>query len=368
METLKEYSINHEKTLVNLTSSILKHYGVTPFHASIPEVDKALEGHRKIAVFLLDALGKAPLEAFPKAGKYLREHGFMTIYSTNPATTAAATTSFLTGKYPIETGWMGWTCYVEKFNKGVLILPNRFADSGEVIPDWSYGEICPTKGIKDLLSEAGVKVHTLFPNNIDKAGYSTVKEMEKMANGYFDNGGEFLYIYNDLPDKFMHLDGVRGGRVKRVIKKLSDLVKRFAKNNPDVLTLVIADHGMTNVACRDIAAFPSLTDLIERTFYLEGRCASFFVKEGKKEEFKETFSHYFPYFALLSKEEILEKGYFGEGEAHPQALATIGDFVAISMNEDLLGDSRVGKLTFFRGHHAGGKKEELEISLAIINS
>lgn len=368
METLKDYSINHEKTLVNLASSLLKHYGATPFHASIPEVDKALEGHRKIAVFLLDALGKSPLEAFEKEGKYLREHSFMTIYSTNPATTAAATTSFLTGKYPIETGWMGWTCYVPQFNRGVDILPGRFAGSEEKIPNWSYKDICPTKGLEELLSEAGVKAHELFPTNIDKDGYHDVKEMEKMTGDFFDDGGEFLYIYNDLPDKFMHLDGVKGPRVKKVVKTLTGVVKRFAETHPDVLILVIADHGMTNVACRDIAAFPELTSLIERTFYLEGRCASFFVKEGKKEEFKETFPHYFPFFALLSKEEVLEKGYFGEGEAHPQALATIGDFVAVSMNEDILGDSREGELTFFRGHHAGGKKEELEISLAIINS
>lgn len=370
MQKLTDFSINHEKTLVNLSSSILKHYGATYFHASIPEVDEVLSGHRKIAVFLLDGLGKAPLAAFPKAGKYLRDHSFLTIYSTNPATTAAATTAFLCGKYPIETGWMGWTCYIKEFNKGVNILPNRWADSHKPIEGWNYKDICPVDKIEDLLSSVGVKAKQLNPTNIDKDGYhpGNIEEMAEMTDKFFREGGEFLYIYNDMPDQLMHIHGVRGRKVSSAIKKLSEVVENFAENHPDVLVMVIADHGMRDVISCDIASLPNLTSLIERTFYLEGRTASFFVKEGKKEEFRKTFSRLFPNFILLSKEEILEKGYFGEGKPHPRSLDTIGDFIAISMKDELLGDSREGPLHFFRGHHAGGSREELEISLAIINS
>jgi hypothetical protein len=51
MEKLPQRLFDHETTLVNLTSSLLTHYGVTPFHSTIKEVDQAMKGHRKIAFF-----------------------------------------------------------------------------------------------------------------------------------------------------------------------------------------------------------------------------------------------------------------------------------------------------------------------------
>lgn len=367
MENLKDYSINHTNNLVNLGNSLLAHYGVKPFHPTIKEVDELLKGHKKVAVFLLDGLGKAVLEKHKGKSKFFLDNRYCIIHSVNPATTVAATTSFLSGKYPIETGWLGWTMYIKEFDRGVCVFPNVFADTHEKVEGWDYHDVNPVKKFQELLTEVGVKAFELYPNDIRKDGYSDDKNMFYRADKFFNDGGEFLYAYNINPDHTMHKLGPSHRKVGRVIKKFGKNIKKFAKAHPDVLTLVIADHGMVEVADRDIAAFPELTDLIEKTLYLEGRTATFFIKEGKKEEFKEKFDHYFPFFALITREEALEKGYFGEGEPHERSLDTIGDFVAIAMNEDLLGDSRSAHFTYFAGHHAGGTKEELEIQVTALN-
>ena len=50
---MKVYNNN---SLVNLSNSILKHFGVETFHKTIPEVDKLLKGHKKVVAVLFDGM------------------------------------------------------------------------------------------------------------------------------------------------------------------------------------------------------------------------------------------------------------------------------------------------------------------------
>ena len=116
--------IYNENSLVNLSNSILKHFGVETFHESIPEVDELLNGHKKVVAVLFDGMGQNIVRKHLKEDSFLRTHYVKTINSTYPPTTAAATTSFLTGKYPIETGWMSWSQYFEKYNRNLILFKN----------------------------------------------------------------------------------------------------------------------------------------------------------------------------------------------------------------------------------------------------
>ena len=75
-----------------------------------------------------------------KEKSFIREHYLCTINSTFPPTTSAATTAFLTGKYPIETGWMSWTQYFEEYKKG---MEARFGGgSCQVLKIWNGKSNC----------------------------------------------------------------------------------------------------------------------------------------------------------------------------------------------------------------------------------
>ena len=99
---MNKVEIHNENSLVNLSNSILKHFGVTPFHDSIPEIDTILKGHDKVVVVLFDGMGQNITRLHLKEDSFIRSHYVHTINSTFPPTTAAATTAFLTGKYPID--------------------------------------------------------------------------------------------------------------------------------------------------------------------------------------------------------------------------------------------------------------------------
>lgn len=368
MENLDPSLFDHDHTLVNLSNAILSHYGITPFHAPLSEALSLFKGHRKIAFFLFDGLGESPLNRNKKAAKRFLSHAFGTILSVNPATTVAATTALLTAKFPLETGYLGWSLYFEELGYPLDVFPNKRSGTHEPAPIPNYmGHVCPTTKIDVLLREKGIKAKLLFPRSIETNGPKSPKEQFDAASSFFDEGGEFLYCYFPEPDHAMHEKGVANRKVRKIIRNMGKMVSRFAKRHPDVLVLTLADHGMVDTILRDLSAYPSLKECLYRPMTFEGRTANFFVKKEKKEEFEETFKRLFPSFFLIRKEEILEKGYFGEGEPSPRSLSFIGDYLALSYENEVLIESDNKPVHLTKGHHAGITPEERKILLCAWN-
>lgn len=369
MKKLDASFFNNHKTITNLSNSFLSHYGLNPFHAPIEEVLNAIKGRRKIAVFLFDGLGKAILEAYPKEARYILEHSFLDIYSTNPATTVASTTSFLTAKTPIETGYLGWTVQFKDYSFPIEAFSNRNALTGEEVASFNLMEKrCPTKKIDVLLREKGIKASCLFPFPIAKNGPRNFEDIYLEASSFFNDGGEFLYIYVPEPDHTLHEEGVISKKVASLIIEENALIEHFVNRHPDVLVFSLSDHGMVDIEYQDIAKEKDIVESLAKPISLEGRTTSFFIKEDKKEIFQKAFLKRFPNFTLLTKEEVIQSKYFGEGEASSYSLDFIGDFVSISLGNDFLFDSRYKRDNlYFKGHHAGGKKEEREILLSLYN-
>ena len=106
---------------------------------------------------------------------------------------------------------------------------------------------------------------------------------------------------------------------------------------------------------------------------LEKRSPSFFVKEGKKEEFKTLFNEKFgKEFDLLSKQEVLDNKLFGEGNPREGVIDSFGDFVALSRGKySIYSSKEIGntkkKNVTYPGHHGGGTVEERLIDVSIYN-
>lgn len=367
MENL-DYIFKTGNDLVNLSNSLLKHFDVLPYHSTIEKLDEALKGHGKVCLFLFDGMGKCIVERHHKKAKSLMEHRFLDVYSVNPPTTVAATTAVLSGRYPIENGWLGWSMRFKGIPYPVDVFPNKNTFTGEEIIEPRFQEtVAPYKTIAKLMEEKGHKAELLFPFDVDEKGPSSLREFKKRAERFFREKGEFLYAYWTNPDHLLHGDGMDSHRVRKAIRDIDRLVSSFAKENPDVLVLVIADHGHLNVRWEDLKDYPEIASLLDSRFSLEGRTMSLFVKEGKKEEFRKLFAEAFPSYLLLSREEALTRKLFGEGTPHPHALENIGDFVAIALGDLCLEDTRYKRLFPMKGHHAGGTKDEKEVTVFLYN-
>ncbi len=379
---MEDIELNEEKSLVNLANSILKHFGCKTYHDSIPEIDKLIKNSKKekICLFLFDAFGKSILEKYKNDAPFMCKHKFLEISSVFPPTTVACTTAVTTGKYPIETGYLGWTQYFKSLDKFVDVFPSTEKD--ETSLDNS------TKKIGVDIQETILKTRYIFDDLNDKYGKEVSKSVQSFS--YKKEGmtieqvndawakevdksiskNLFTYAYNVYPDSLMHEYGVKNKHVKKVIIWINKTIETLVKKHPDTLFLCISDHGMIDVKQFNIENIPGFVETLKRPLIaIEGRFASFFVRD--KEKFLEIYKSnplLNEHFILLTKDEVLKKHYFGYSEnINPIALETIGDYILISLDEYSLMD----KFTCshpFKGAHAGLSKEEREIYLQAYNT
>jgi predicted AlkP superfamily pyrophosphatase or phosphodiesterase len=370
MDKLDPSILDTKTNLVNLSNSLLKHYGVETFHPSIPEVDQLLEGRSKVALFLFDGLGEYILDEHQRQSRYILQHKFMTIHSVNPATTVACTTALLTGRYPIENGYMGWSLYFPDHDFPIDVFPNENSLTGEKLSENVIQAHCPITYISDLIAQAGHHARAALQYPLwDEKGPKKLKDIRTQGSVFFHEGGEFLYCYWTDPDHTLHHRGVHAHQVSHRIRQISHTIKAFAKANPDVLVLVVADHGLIDVQYRDIEAFPEIASLQRKAPALEGRTCSFYLKDGTEKRFSEAFNKEFgKYFILKSKQELLDEHYFGEGEINPFAKEMIGDVVALAVSNQILVDSVYNhNFKVHEAHHAGATEEERAICLSVYN-
>ena len=365
--------VYNKNSLVNLSNSILKHFGVNTFHESIPEIDDLLKGHKKVVAVLFDGMGQNIVRKHLKENSLIRSHYVTTINSTFPPTTAAATTAFLTGKYPIETGWLAWTEYFKDYDRNIILFKNTDYNTEEKLEGEDVADkYFPTTKIFELIQKAGTPAFNIsrFPiqeNGPKKLLTSGVKMLNKTLK---ENDSCFIYFYWDSPDREMHETGIDSWTTKYQVHKAQRFMKKVVKDNPDTLFILLADHGHVNVEFFDICEHEDIYSLLSKKITLEKRTPSFFIKEGKNKEFEELFNKYYgQYFELLTKDEAFNINLFGEGEPAKGVKDVVGDYIAIAKDKyGLFASKEMKRLDTFKGHHAGGTKEERLIDISIFKN
>ena len=363
----------NDHNLVTFSNSLLKHFGVKPFHHTEEAVDQALSAQQKVAVILFDGMGQNIIRKHLKYNSFIRQHYLCTINSTFPPTTTAATTAFLTGKYPIETGWMAWAQYFEKYEKNIILFKNvDYNTEQEIEPKGIAKNELPIKTIFELIKENNKDVHVFnvkrYP--VDEDGPKTLRGLERRINKTLKGVKKGIaYFYFDSPDREMHEYGIDSWRIHSYVKRIDKMIQRLCQKNSDTAFFTFADHGHINVEYLDICEHDDLYGLLRHPLSFEKRTPTFFVKEDKLEEFKQLFNKYYgDHFLLMSKEEALQSEIFGEGDINAKALSFIGDYVATSKDQYCLYASKeMLKMDFFKGHHAGNTDEEMRVDISAYN-
>jgi len=362
--------LDTKNTLTNFSNSILKHYGVSHFHSTIKEVDVALKGHKKVAVFLFDGASEYNLSLYPKTNRFLLSHKLKTIHSVNPATTVACTTAFLSARFPIETGWLGWSLNFPSFGPvDAFSGKSSYGDKGVNDP-LIMKRSAPYTNIIELLQKAGVnaKASNEYPvENLN--GPRNYKAAIKQYSSFFSHGGEFLYGYFKNPDKTIHEYGTKSFHTWWQFRKIASFLKRFTKKNPDVLVFSFADHGLIDVITKDLSDYPDIESTLSYPISLDARIPTFFVKKGEESAFETAFQkHLGDDFLLVEKDDIIKMKFFGEGDPAKISLDFIGDYVGISKTNTVLKEYFGNKDKHpLIGHHSGASKEEREILLGVYN-
>ena len=370
--------IYNQNSLVNLSNSILKHFHAETFHETIPEIDEQLKGHKKVVAVLFDGMGQNIVRKHLKENSFIRKHYVTTINSTYPPTTAAATTSFLTGKYPIETGWLGWNTYFKDYDRNIILFNSVDFNTDEKLIKPGEQNIAnkyyPLTYIFELIEKGDnhAKAYCIQRYPVQQNGPKKLlsEGVKQLTDVLHSNDEVFAYFYWDSPDREMHENGIDGWKIRYQVKKAERFLKKVVKKNPDTLFILLADHGHINFKLFDICDHEDIYSLIDKPLSLEKRTVSFFIKKGENKKFEELFNKYYgDYFELLNKEEVLKIKLFGEGKPAEGAIDSFGDYIAIANKEyGLFASKEMNHIDSFKGHHAGGTEAERLIDISIFKN
>ncbi len=362
------------KSLVNFSNSILKRFDVDCFHPSIPEIDYLFKQKKKIVVMLFDGLSKYNLGKVLPPTSFMLQHAFMDITSIFPPTTVACTNSLLSGRYPIETGWIGWSQYFEKENVCVDVFKNTISGTDEKYKeDLSVKYLGYDNIIKLINNKHGVeKAASIFTSNVVKDGPKSLDQINTHIKCAFKNTDtDFLYVYWDSPDNIMHEFGVSSEEAKQNVISIEQTLKEIVNSNPDKLFVTICDHGLIDVVSIDVASSKRFKEMLKGQLSLEGRCASARVKDEYLNDFikmfKEEFNDVANHFDIYTAEEAINLKIFGFGKEKANIRSYLGDFIIIAKDVFILYDSSNAAHEPFTAHHAGNMVEEKIIQVTVYN-
>ena len=367
---MKKISLDPKNTLTNVGNSILGFFDVPKFHDSFAPLDKVLKETKKekIALILLDGMGKVIFETYKNDIPFLYSHILTEYKSVFPPTTVAATTTLTTGKYPIETCYLGWTQYFDTRKAFINVFPsnNAFDHSQVFSPSVTSLELRTTY-IWDLINKTlkhnATNISSFFKKTFNKEDdfKAFFEDADKLIKEH-----DFVYVYSTNPDHLLHEHGIKNEVIRENVIYLESKVKELVENNPDTLFILTADHGFADIEEINFKLHQDFLDTLnDGVFSIEPRFATVSVKDEAK--FLELANKYYSdYFYIKTKKELLEEHTFGYGEPHPLFDLTTKNYFLIAkdkycfyQNEEPIG---------FKGTHAGSLDSETEIYLLIFNA
>ena len=362
---------DYKQSIINLTASLVNHYGVTPLHPTLPKLDEVLKkNYDHIAVVLMDGLGTNLFEPHLSERSVLRTHLKDTLTSVYPSTTVAATTALLTGKTPYESGYLGWFQYFpdEDIHYQVF-MNNDYYDDSKTIPEGFFQKHFTQTNFLEQVAEKRNDVETrrFFPGKIESGGYETVEEgFLRLLKFQQSKDKTLSYLYIVEPDLTEHTNGTLSIATKDVVRLLDENLKVYKdKMGRNTLVILTADHGLTDVIPINLFDYHDLTSTFRALPANEPRMTNFFIKPDKREYFMRFFNeHFSDSFDLYTKREFLTRRLLGTGEKHPNVDLTLGDFIAVAKDKYFFKLSDKKKHV---AHHAGMTPDEMEVPLVLID-
>ena len=136
----------------------------------------------------------------------------------------------------------------------------------------------------------------------------------------------------------------------------------------DTAVILTADHGFIDCPAQnalDTADCPGLSEMLARPLTGERRVAFCHVLDGRKAEFAQLASNWLGEKAdVLPGQVVLDEGWFGMGDLHPNIADRPGDFVLMMRESYTVKDWLPGEPRHLHiGNHGGMSADEMYIPL-----
>ncbi len=373
-------------SIVNLMATILGALGrERSLYAGLPQLSRdELSDARNVLLLVVDGLGYDYLHAC--AGSFLGEHCRARLTSVFPPTTASAITTFLTGLAPQQHGLTGWYMYFRELGTVSAVLPftpryggSAFGTAG-IEPSAFFGHA-------PVFDQLRVPSYLISPAYIVDSDFSRSHSgrAERMAyrdmDDFFailesilarDRRRKYIYAYWSELDSLAHRYGVASREVAGQFAAIDAALAAFCEfiQGSGTLLIVTADHGLIDSE-KDkqiwLEDHPRMAETLTLPLCGEPRVAYCYVRPGRQAQFE----HYArdalaEQAQLFASHELVERGFFGEGEPHPRLRDRIGDY-ALLMKENYVLRDRLAteQPPAHVGVHGGVSSREMYVPLIV---
>jgi Type I phosphodiesterase / nucleotide pyrophosphatase len=336
-------------SILNLASSIATHFGVETNHLGLHTV-LPLEGVETIVIFVIDGLGQGQLEKHIADGdvpilKSLLEVGqHQTLTSVFPSTTMAAMTAIYTGCAPAQSGWLGFTLWLEEVQAVVQMIEQVNTATNTVLEDRDFLRAVPN--LASRFERAGVNCFAVQPSEyrglwLDewywqgavRSGYITTNTLPSVAVSALEvSGRKYVMVYCPEYDTVCHKYGPSSSHASDEISATDHALERLLKQIPrdgKTLLLVTADHGQKDVQASKVIKLEqdaALMNLLKGPPAGERVSRTFRVKPGAITEVKDRLSSYCD---LIDSSVAWENGLYGGLPARETFRNRVGDLIAL---------------------------------------
>ncbi|MDC7243041.1 MAG: alkaline phosphatase family protein [Sphaerochaetaceae bacterium] len=362
---------DYNNSILNITTTILEYYNINTGKSTIKELEEELKkGYRNIVYILIDAMGSEILKKHPKEADYMLKNKKRTLTTVFPSTTVAATISALTGKPPINTGWIGWLQYIKEEDKSVIFFFNKDFYDETVKFDYNVSEkFAPVTKIYEQINKANKDINTfeVFPEFRVPEHKSFRDLLNTVIKDCNTEGENFIYAYWDKLDTYLHKTGTESVKVKNHIEEINEDLKYLSKSvDDDTLIIVTADHGQLDIEEIELWKYDKIVETFKHNPSIEARATAFFIKKDKEKQFVEEFSKNFrDYFILYKSEDFIKTNILGNDTMHNKTREFLGDYFAVAIDKysfKLSNSKRV-----FKAQHAGLTKDEMLIPMIMLS-
>ncbi|MCL4508564.1 MAG: alkaline phosphatase family protein [Chloroflexi bacterium] len=345
----------------NVPNTVLRHFGLPsplpPLATEMLDPD-LLHGSRAIVLLLLDACGYELLTnaldrgVCPHLARRLRAGtaSLSALTSIFPSTTAAALTTLATGHAPGQHGIGGYTLWCPQQATVMNMITfraidgsNRSVDPAALLDVPTVFQRLTSVGVRSVYANLrrylGSGLSVMHSVGAQLARYHTFADLCVTLRDLLEIDGSpaYVQVYWDTLDNLQHTYGPVAEALDAELAAIDFLLERelFSRvKRPDVLFLVLADHGQcatTEERAVWLQRDRALLDLFEHPPAGERRVPYLYPREGKVDEVRAWFRAEAPESVmLLTAQQVEALELWGPGPLAPVARQRFGTLVGLA--------------------------------------
>ncbi|MEU8222425.1 nucleotide pyrophosphatase/phosphodiesterase family protein [Kribbella sp. NPDC048915] len=331
----------------------------------------------RYAVLLFDGLGWNNLQRYAHAAPYLSAlmAKGRSLTAGVPSTTAVSLTSLGTGLPPGAHGIVGYTSIVPETGDLLNMLawdapvdPRRWQPHGTVFDRAAAAGVATRNVSKARFDSSGLTA-AAFRGSAHRGADTIEDRLDATRFASREGKSSLVYVYDSQLDYIGHQQGCDSWQWEKELSAADTFAQQVRSALPrDAVLLVVADHGMIDVAPEyrvDLDTEPALTEGVALVGG-ESRFRHLYCVPGAEGDVLATYRERLGDKALvLPRAEAVARGWFGP-VVEDRVLPRLGDVVVAALGPlALVASQRAAQEAGLIGLHGSLSADEMEIPLLV---